>query len=74
MNWYELKWCCIDHVARELARPHVGAEVKRTGEPSLLVWARLQSAMQDDAVKSINDMSNLALIDLISEVAGSSET
>lgn len=70
MNWYELKSLCIDEVAREMARKHA---IGKDHNERLASWREAQKACEPDAIKAINDMSNMALIDLISEVVGSHE-
>lgn len=69
MNWYELKSRCIDHVAREIARPRV-QKSRRAAIGPMEEWAEMQKAAEPEAVKKINDMSNMEILDLISEVVG----
>ena len=68
-NWYELKSHCIDQVAREIARPRVQAS-KRTDIQPLDEWRELQKAAEPEAIEKIQAMSNMELIDLLSEVIG----
>jgi hypothetical protein len=69
VNWYELKSRCIDHVAREIARPRV-QKSRRTDIRPMEEWAEMQKAAEPEAVEKINGMSNMELLDLVSEVVG----
>lgn len=67
MNWYELKAACINDVARDLAR----GEASRAPEAERMkVWAEEQRLREPDAIRAINEMSNVSLLDLISKVMG----
>lgn len=64
-NWYELKSACVSHVAREIARPRVPKDAGWN------VWPALTEKARPEAIERINSMTNMELLDLISEVAGS---
>ena len=68
MDWYELKSKCIDQVAREIARPRA---LGGTYDEQVAAWRKATIEAEPEAIIRINAMSNMELLDLISEVVGS---
>lgn len=67
-NWYELKSHCISQVAREIARPRI---LSVPQDARMTAWATARKAAEPEAIEKINAMTNMELLDLISEVVGS---
>lgn len=74
MNWYELKSLCIDHVAQDISRYDLPARFNDLPfDERVAVWAAAKKAAEPAAAEKIQSMSNMELLDLLSEVVAAQE-